>query len=78
MYCPRCDQDEGIKFYGAPVDGAWELYRCRHCDFVWRNTEKEEIKNGRLYPPQFKLSKDQIKDMTEKPMIPPLRESGKR
>lgn len=78
MYCPRCDQDEGIKFFEAPVDGSWELYRCQNCDFVWRNTEKEEIRNGRLYPPEFKLSEDQINNMPVKPMIPPLRKSGKR
>jgi transposase-like protein len=77
MYCPRCDQDEGIQFYEAPKDRSWELYRCQHCDFVWRNTEKEEIKNRRLYPPEFKLNEDQITEMTVKPMIPPLRKPGK-
>ena len=76
MYCPRCDQDEGIQFYEAPKDRSWELYRCQHCDFVWRNTEKEEIKNRRLYPPEFKLNEDQITKMTVKPMIPPLRKPG--
>ena len=77
MYCPRCDQDEGIQFCEAPKDRSWELYRCQHCDFVWRNTEKEEIKNRRLYPPEFKLNEDQITKMTVKPMIPPLRKPGK-
>jgi hypothetical protein len=60
MYCPRCDQDEGIQFYEAPKDRSWELYRCQHCDFVWRNTEKEEIRNRHLYPPEFKLNEDQL------------------
>jgi transposase-like protein len=77
MYCPRCDQDEGIQFYEAPKDRSWELYRCQHCDFVWRNTEKEEIRNRHLYPPEFKLNEDQITKMTVKPMIPPLRKPGK-
>jgi transposase-like protein len=76
MYCPRCDQDEGIQFYEAPKDRSWELYRCQHCDFVWRNTEKEEIRNRHLYPPEFKLNEDQITKMTVKPMIPPLRKPG--
>jgi hypothetical protein len=44
---------------------------------VWRSTEKEEIKNRRLYPPEFKLSEDRIAKMIEKPMIPPLRKPGK-
>jgi len=77
VFCPRCDQDEGIQFYEAPKDRSWELYRCQHCDFVWRNTEKEEIKNRRLYPPEFKLNEDQITKMTVKPMIPPLRKLRK-
>jgi len=77
MYCPRCDQDEGIQFYEAPKDRSWELYRCQHCDFVWRNTEKEEIRNRHLYPPEFKLNEDQITKLAMKPMIPPLRKPGK-
>ncbi len=73
MFCPRCDQDEGIKFFEAPKDRSWELYRCQHCDFVWRNTEKEEIRNRNLYPLEFKLNEDRMTKMTVKPMIPPLR-----
>ncbi len=73
MLCPRCDEDQCTKICKAPADGSWELYRCRNCDFVWRSTEREEIRNGRLYPPEFKLSKDQITQMPVKPMIPPLR-----
>ena len=77
MFCPRCDQDEGMKFFEAPKDRSWELYRCQHCDFVWRNTEKEEIRNRHLYPLEFKLNEDQMTKMTVKPMIPPLRKPGK-
>ena len=77
MFCPRCDRDEGIKFYEAPEDGSWELYRCQRCDFVWRSSEKEEIRDRHLYPPEFKLSEDRITKMIEKPMIPPLRKPGK-
>ncbi|HUL30158.1 MAG TPA: non-oxidative hydroxyarylic acid decarboxylases subunit D [Thermodesulfobacteriota bacterium] len=77
MFCPRCDQDKAIKFYEAPKDGSWELYRCQRCDFVWRSTEKEEIRNRQLYPAEFKLNEDQMAKMTEKPTIPPLRKPGK-
>ena len=73
MFCPRCDQEEGIKIFEAPKDGSWELYRCQRCDFVWRSTEKEEITNRRLYPAEFKLNEDQMAKMTEKPVIPPLK-----
>jgi hypothetical protein len=73
VLCPRCDKDEGIKFFEAPRDKSWELYRCQRCNFVWRNTEKEEIRNKDLYPPHFKLSDDKISRMLDKPVIPPLK-----
>ena len=77
MFCPRCDKDEGIKFFQAPKDGSWELYRCRYCDFVWRSTEKEYITDRDLYNPSCKLNEDKISKMIEKPMIPPLRKNEK-
>jgi hypothetical protein len=76
MFCPRCDKDEGIKFFEAPQGKLWELYRCRYCDFVWRNTEKEYIKNKDLYHPDFKLNEDRISQMIDKPAIPPLRKGS--
>jgi hypothetical protein len=73
MFCPRCDKDEGIKVFEAPKDSSWELYRCQYCDFVWRSTEKEHIKNRDLYHPNFKLNEDRISQMIDKPPIPPLK-----
>lgn len=73
MFCPRCDKDEAIKVLEAPKDGSWEVYRCPYCDFVWRSTEKEYIKNKDFYPPNFKLSEDKMVEMIDKPAIPPLR-----
>jgi hypothetical protein len=73
MICPRCDKDKGIKCFEAPKDRSWELYRCRYCDFIWRSTEKEHIKNHRLYSPDFKLNEDRVGKMIERPTIPPLR-----
>jgi hypothetical protein len=78
MFCPRCDKDEGIKFFEAPKDRSWELYRCRYCDFVWRSTEKESIRNKDLFHPNFKLGEDEISKMIDKPTIPPLRKPEKR
>lgn len=77
MFCPRCDKDEANKFFEAPKDGSWELYRCRYCSFVWRSTEKEYIKNKDLYDPSFKLNEEKISQMIEKPTIPPLRKDQK-
>jgi vanillate/4-hydroxybenzoate decarboxylase subunit D len=74
MDCPRCDHTGAVKFFEAPADKSWEMYRCERCDYVWRSTEREEVRNPRLYPPEFKLSEDQIAKMPVKPMIPPLKE----
>jgi len=78
MFCPRCDKDEGIKLFEAPKDGSWEIYRCQYCDFVWRSTEKEYIRNPAHYDPIFKLNDDKVSKMIEKPLIPPLRKDPKR
>ena len=73
MICPRCDKNEGLKCSDAPKEGSWEMYRCQYCDFVWRSTEKEYLKNKDLYDPIFKLDEEKIREMGEKPAIPPLR-----
>lgn len=75
MDCPRCDSVEAITFFQAPKDGAWELYRCPNCHFVWRSTEPEHIRNKVLYNPDFKLTEDKMKKMIDKPAIPPIRET---
>ena len=73
MICPRCDKDEAYKFFEAPKDRIWELYRCRFCDFAWRSTEDEGIRNRDLYDPKFKLDEGQIALMEPKLAIPPLK-----
>ncbi len=75
MICPRCDKDEALKFFEAPEDGSWELYRCRYCNFIWRSTEKDCIKNGDRYHPDFKLNEDKVGKMMNRPAIPPLRKT---
>jgi len=72
MDCPRCESTGAATFFEAPKNGAWELYRCPNCFFIWRSTEKETIKNKDLYHPAFKLNEDKIKEMIDKPAIPPL------
>ena len=73
MFCPRCDKDEADKVFEAPKDHAWELYRCKWCNFIWRSTEKEDTKNGASYNPSFKLDERKVSAMIDKPLIPPLR-----
>ena len=37
--CPRCDDPGTEKVSDSPLPGTWEVYRCTHCNFVWRSTE---------------------------------------
>ena len=75
MICPRCDDERAVKFFDSPEPGAWELYRCVKCFFVWRSTEEDEVTKPEHYDPKFKLSDARIAAMGEKPPIPPLRKS---
>ena len=37
--CPRCDDPGTEKVSDSPITGTWEVYRCQHCNYVWRSTE---------------------------------------
>lgn len=73
MDCPRCDGARAVKFFEAPKNGVWELYQCPDCSFVWRSTEEEAVRNKDLYNRDFKLNKNDMEKMIDKPAIPPLR-----
>ena len=73
MICPRCDNTNAFQFFESPEKGAWELYRCPRCFFVWRSTEEQEVIRPDLYDPDFKLNDERIRQMSDKPPIPPLR-----
>jgi hypothetical protein len=75
MICPRCDDTRAEAIFESPVSGAWVLYRCPRCYFVWRSTEEEEVTRPELYEPKFKLDEQKIAAMDEKPPIPPLRKA---
>jgi hypothetical protein len=38
--CPRCDDPRTEKVSDSPIPGVWEVYRCTHCNYVWRSSEK--------------------------------------
>ncbi len=75
MICPRCDDERAAKFFDSPDPGAWELYRCPRCYFVWRSTEEDEVTRPERYNPKFKLNDAKIAAMGDKPAIPPLRKT---
>ncbi len=43
MATPKCPRCQGPEIAGAdsPIKGAWTLYTCKSCWFVWRSTEKD-------------------------------------
>ena len=75
MICPRCDDPRAAKIFESPEAGAWELYRCPRCFFVWRNTEEDRVTRGELYDADFKLSDEKMRSMDPKPPI--IRPEGK-
>jgi len=38
--CPRCDDTRTEQVAVSPVPGVWEVFRCQHCNYVWRSTEE--------------------------------------
>ncbi len=59
--CPRCSSADTKLITDSPIPGAWEMYGCNHCTYLWRNVEtlegirtitKEEIEAAVLdFPP---------------------------
>jgi vanillate/4-hydroxybenzoate decarboxylase subunit D len=72
MICPRCDSDTAGLLVKAPVDGAWEVYKCDTCDFTWRSTESKDITDGKNYDARFKVNPLKIGELPVMPPIPKL------
>lgn len=75
MTCPRCNSDEACQVSEAH-DGTWVIYRCPQCNFNWRSSEPDEVKDPGLYDSRFKLTGKRFEQMIAKPRIPPLRISS--
>jgi transposase-like protein len=69
MICPRCDSKNANLLIQSPVGNEWEMYICKECNFTWRSTESENIRNPKMYDPKFKLTKKKIAMMTANPPI---------
>lgn len=72
MICPRCDSDTAALLVKAPVDNAWEVYKCNTCNFTWRSTEDEYITDPAKYDRRFKINPAKIPEMAVIPPIPKL------
>ena len=69
MICPRCDSKNANLLIQSPGDSEWEMYICNECNFSWRSTEPEHIRNPKMYDPKFKLTKKKISTMMVNPPI---------
>ena len=69
MICPRCDSKNADLLIPSPVGNEWEMYFCNDCNFTWRSTEPENIRNPKMYDSRFKLTKKKISMMTVNPPI---------
>ena len=69
MICPRCDSKNADLLIQSPVGDEWEMYLCNECNFTWRSTEPETIRNPEIYNPKFKLTKKKISLMMVNPPI---------
>jgi UbiD family decarboxylase len=50
-------------------ENEWEMYICNECNFTWRSTEPENIRNPKMYDPKFKLTKKKISMMMVNPPV---------
>jgi hypothetical protein len=56
MNCVRCLEGEVEIVARAPDgSGAWEIYRCKRCNYGWRSTEPENITDPSRRDPFFQL-----------------------
>jgi len=72
MICPRCGSSTTDLLVKASVDDAWVVYRCRTCDFTWRNTESEDVTDFSKYDARFKIDPSKIQELPVMPPIPKL------
>ena len=64
MQCPRCSGDFASMVSKAnDGSGAWELYLCSRCNYGWRSTEDEDVRDADKMDPEWKLSEELLESM---------------
>jgi vanillate/4-hydroxybenzoate decarboxylase subunit D len=71
--CPRCHSSTTDMMTHSPVPYVWVVYLCSTCFYAWRSTEPEENTNPDKYPPNFRLTPEDLNRFLEVPEIPPKR-----
>lgn len=74
MKCVRCLKDE-VRVVAKAPDGsnAWEIYKCEHCNYGWRNIEPENITVVEKRDPRFQMVGQDLTKLLSPCAIPPLR-----
>ncbi|MEV6171903.1 non-oxidative hydroxyarylic acid decarboxylases subunit D [Streptomyces sp. NPDC051954] len=72
MICPRCGDDAVDTVTTSPVPGAWDVLQCLNCLYMWRTTEPDRRSRREAYPPAFRLTRADIDNAPEVPVVPPL------
>ncbi|PID81555.1 vanillic acid non-oxidative decarboxylation protein [bacterium DOLZORAL124_64_63] len=73
MQCVRCLK-EGVSVVAKAPDGsgAWEIYKCDHCNYGWRSTEPETITVIEKRDPRFQMDGVDVETLLNPCPIPPL------
>lgn len=72
MMCPRCESENVEVMASSPKGNVWEVYICKDCCFSWRSTEDSYIKDAKEYNKEFKITREEIKNLPEMPPIPEI------
>ncbi len=75
--CMRCGKTDCVEVVAKAPDGsgAWEIYKCKYCNFGWRSTEPEKILDAKKWDPFFSLVGVDIDKLMAPCPIPPLKEA---
>ena len=73
--CPRCRSRTIEVQAESPAAGAWTVFGCTTCRYVWRSTEPVEFQDPDKYPEVFRLRPEDLSHLPVIPTIPPLRSS---
>lgn len=75
MKCVRCLENAARVVAKAPDgSGAWEIYKCDHCNYGWRSTEQENITVVEKRDPRFQMDGEDLTLLINPCAIPKLKE----
>jgi hypothetical protein len=74
IQCVRCLEFKARVVATAPDgSGAWEIYKCDHCNYGWRSTEPDNITDVVKRDPRFQMDGQNLSQLLSPCAIPPLK-----